>query len=197
MLQQLCFSDDAKQKDFAYYVTLYDNSYITYIYIYISGVLFVRPAWVITSRWKSDTRPTVGSVSWWQGCPWWHGIWRKLKAKLWANEQKLDRRQGTWVRLHNKLKPEDCQKKVCHVNQVAKWSESDYTLPGEILWGHRKRMQPRWRHVAQSQEVSRGHSSEENLWKQEGAKDWTVNNGLDWNNSHPPYWTGNNESACL
>ncbi len=49
----------------------------------------VRLAAHVSNGWKSRIRPSSGKdIAEHQGCPSWGGIWRKVEANLWSDEQK-------------------------------------------------------------------------------------------------------------
>jgi len=58
-------------------------------------VLFVRPAWALSIRWKSGMVKVAVAISLSQGCPPWGGIWRKAAANLRPEGYELQLRLAT------------------------------------------------------------------------------------------------------
>ena len=100
----------------------------------IARIFWVRPAWVITWWWKSTTGFAVGTVSEWQGCPPWGGIWRKSDANTRTDGQKSHiRLVGDGRACSTKWSP------ILHesltVNEAVTWVEGYHSYPGRS-YGH-------------------------------------------------------------
>jgi hypothetical protein len=89
---------------------------------------YVCQAWVLAIGCKSRMHFAVRSISQEQGCPSWDGIWRKLEANVWADEQKLFTGGMVRVMLHKKQKPDYCAD-YHNVEAAATWTESEYSYP--------------------------------------------------------------------
>ncbi len=98
-------------------------------------LFLVCPAWVIARRCKSVMSLVVGIISWEQGCPLWSGIWKKLEAKSWPDEQKLHEAAKDGRVCQTKRSPILPESLV--VDVAGRWDESYYPYLGRsstMLW---------------------------------------------------------------
>lgn len=130
-------------------------------------LLFVRPAWAITRRWKSAVGLVVGTTSWGQGCLGWPRIWRKSKAKSWADGQEVAIRLIMVDEVASQTEVQYCPKSYS-VKLTARWDESYRSYPGRsVRTSHRD-------NTASDDSLNVQKSAEVIVGQAWCLKDWTV-----------------------